>query len=185
MKFLYQKVEEKFKKHPERLKHIYGVINMALKLSKIYRIDETSIEIAALLHDYTKYDSIDFHKMHMDYDTFVKYQNYPYVYHAISCANILKDEFQIDNHEIYQAIYTHVWGSPHMTLFDKVLLISDKIEETRTYDGVENLRKLAFENIDLAVIKHLEFLLESNVGPKNEILENIKKLKESIELERD
>jgi HD superfamily phosphohydrolase YqeK len=40
-----------------------------------------------------------------------------------------------------------------MTLLEKIIYLSDAIEPTRNYPGVEKLRELAWVNIDEAVMK--------------------------------
>ena len=53
-------LEEHYKdKNPKRLAHIYGVAEMAELLAKRYGIDENKAKIAALMHDYSKYDDFD------------------------------------------------------------------------------------------------------------------------------
>ncbi len=42
-----------------------------------------------------------------------------------------------------------------MSLIEKILFISDKIEPNREYDTVEELRKIADYDIDKAIIKFL------------------------------
>ena len=43
-----------------------------------------------------------------------------------------------------------------MTTLDKIIYIADKIEPNRKYDGVDELRDLAYSNIDKAIIKSFE-----------------------------
>lgn len=151
-----KKVEEKFKDHPDRLTHTLGVVEMSLKLAKIYNVDETEAKIAALLHDYTKYDSNLFHKENMSNDDFLKYEKEPYIYHAISASNILKSEFNINNNNIKEAIRYHVYGKVNMTILNKILLISDKTEKNRNYPLVNKLREIVVKDINLAIILFLE-----------------------------
>ncbi|WDC83883.1 LCP family protein [Caloramator sp. mosi_1] len=43
-----------------------------------------------------------------------------------------------------------------MSMLEKIIFIADIIEEERNFEGVDEIRKLAFENIDLAIIKSCE-----------------------------
>ena len=45
-------------KHKERLEHIFGVVDMAKYLAKQYGVDVKKAKIAAVMHDYCKYDDI-------------------------------------------------------------------------------------------------------------------------------
>ena len=40
-----------------------------------------------------------------------------------------------------------------MSMTDKILYIADKVEETRDYEGVERLRNLSFEDINLCLLE--------------------------------
>ena len=42
-----------------------------------------------------------------------------------------------------------------MTLLQKIIFLADVIEETRTYEGVEEVREVAYENIDKAIVMSL------------------------------
>ena len=56
---IYNKVYKKYEKnHLNRFRHIVGVCNMAQKLALIYGVDPIKAKIAALLHDYYKYEDV-------------------------------------------------------------------------------------------------------------------------------
>ena len=58
-----------------------------------------------------------------------------------------------------------------MTILEKILFIADKIDKTRKYEGVEEIRKLAFESLDKAIIKNIDATLIINIQKNNLILE--------------
>ena len=43
-----------------------------------------------------------------------------------------------------------------MSLLEKIIFLADGIEEGRVFDGVEEIRRAAFEDIDLAMLISLE-----------------------------
>ena len=49
------------------------------------------------------------------------------------------------------AIAVHSSGTENMTLLAKILYVSDKIDETRTYADVEYYRNIAYKDIDEAI----------------------------------
>lgn len=149
-------VKDKFKNHKDRYTHTLGVVEMGEKLAIKYNLNVEDIKIACLLHDYTKYDTKEFHKENMSNNDYIKYKDEPFIYHAISASNLLETKFNINNNNIKDAIRYHVYGHKYMTLFSKVVLMSDKIEKNRNYPLVDKLRKLSFEDIDLALILFLE-----------------------------
>ena len=151
-------VKEKFKNHPKRLKHILAVVKEAKKLAKHYNYNLDSAMIAALFHDYTKYDCLEKQLSFLDKAEITKYEEFPFFYHGLSASRVLKQKYQINNLDILHAISCHTWGALEMNLLDKIILISDKIEKNRNYPEVKRLRKLAYQDLNLACI---EFLISS------------------------
>ena len=50
-----------------------------------------------------------------------------------------------------------------MDLLAKIIFVSDKIEENREYEGVQELRKLAEINIDECMLKILDYTIKENI----------------------
>ncbi|MDY0276879.1 MAG: bis(5'-nucleosyl)-tetraphosphatase (symmetrical) YqeK [Acholeplasma sp.] len=158
----YQIAKDKFRDNPQRFKHTLGVCETAVCLANKYNLDVEKMKVAALFHDYSKYDSIDLQTKYLDDVTIEHFKDTPVMFHALAASQVLKNEFNYEDTDVLNAINKHVWGASQMSLFDKVLLISDKIEPNRSYDKVDYFRKLAFENIDLAVIEFLKENVEYN-----------------------
>lgn len=181
---LKRKVTLKYQDKLDRLKHIKGVVVTAKHLANLFGANPNDAEIAALFHDYTKYDTIEEQLKYVEEDLKIKYQDYPLMYHSISAANMLKLLYPI-NDDIYYAIKYHVWGRPNMSLLEKIVLIADKIEPTRDFKGVENLRNLAQKDINLAVIEYLENSINYHERKGDKIHDEqkniISNLKEQIE----
>ncbi|GFR36282.1 hypothetical protein TCEA9_20940 [Thermobrachium celere] len=79
--------------------------------------------------------------------------------HAYVGAHIAREYFSIDD-DIFNAIYYHTVGRKDMSILEKIIFIADVIEEGRNFSGVEELRKLAFQDIDLAIIKSCELTIQ-------------------------
>ena len=47
-----------------------------------------------------------------------------------------------------------------MSLLEKIIFLADGIEEGRVFDGVEEIRKAAFEDLDRAMLISLEMTRE-------------------------
>ena len=58
--------------------------------------------------------------------------------------------------EVYEAIFWHTTGRANMTLLDKILYMADYIEPNRDFDGVEELRRLAYTDLDQAMLLGVE-----------------------------
>ena len=75
--------------------------------------------------------------------------------HGKVAAKILEKQVML-NREIVDAVSFHTTAREGMSLMEKIVFLADAIEENRTYDGVDEIRDLAFENIDAACLKVLE-----------------------------
>lgn len=158
------KVEEALaimqKKENKRFDHIVGTYEMATQLADLYQIDRYKCQIAAILHDYAKNESIDrmeqLIKKHLDTE-FLKYSTN--VYHAPVGKYLVKQELTILDDDILNAILFHVTGHKEMNDIAKIVFISDYIEKTRTHPPVNFCRYLAEHSLDLAVVGICEHTL--------------------------
>lgn len=146
-------IRKKYVGRVDRLNHIFGVKNIALKLARIYDCDLEKVKIVALLHDLTKYESTAFHekviKKHYN-DTIIKEYSPP-LYHGFSAAALAKEIYGIKDQDILQAIESHTIGRPGMSMLEKIIFISDYIEPNRMYPSCVKSREIAFNDIDQAI----------------------------------
>jgi len=168
-------VEEKLKSHPKRLLHVFGVYETALKLAKHYHLDGEKIAIAALFHDYTKYDDLSDQIKWLTKEEIIKYKKYPVMYHALSAAQVLEETHHIHDLDILNPIRHHVWGKSNMSLYEKVIFISDYAEPNRTFFNPHEIYDLALKDIDQAVYVcmkiTIDYLLKENLVPSSEQME--------------
>lgn len=130
--------------NPKLYEHSLRTMEQAEKLARHYGIDVEKAKIAALLHDCGK-------KMTKGNDNLT---------HSKIGRDIAKDVFGVMDDEILNAISYHTTGRENMTMLDKIVFIADKIEPKRNYEGIEELKEIAYTNIDKAIIKSLESTLE-------------------------
>ncbi len=138
-----------------RFKHTMGVAKTASELARIYSADIEKANTAGLLHDCSKEKSIDemldiISKNGGAVDYISKKSSA--LLHGIAGAYFAKEIFYIDN-EIFDAIRYHTTGKANMSLLTKIIYIADYIEPGRNFPGVDNIRKIAFSNLDEAIIK--------------------------------
>ena len=119
----------------KRLRHTAGVIQTAIELAAHYGADAKKAQIAALLHDCAKYVSEeDLNRMSHDTEKILP------VLHSEVGAILASTEYGVSDPEILQAIRLHTTGDANMSLLDKIIYLSDMIEPSRSYPGVELLR---------------------------------------------
>lgn len=132
-----------------------GVADAAVYLAKKYDADEEAAYIAALLHDYVKDFSKEQTKAYMSQNNLVIDEimsNVHQLLHGRIAAHIAKEQFNISNKDILNAIEYHTTGRKKMSKLEKIIYLADFIEPGRNYAGVEELRIAAEQDLDKAVL---------------------------------
>ena len=139
MKKIYTENEiEKFKSwlkenlNEEKYIHSIGTMEQAVELAKKYLPQsENKIKVAALLHDCAKCFTIDSLKEYIANNEEISKEfdlsNYK-TYHAPVGCCFARENFEIDDEEILNAIKYHTVGRVGMCDFEKIVFLSDKIE---------------------------------------------------------
>lgn len=121
--------------------------------------------LSALLHDSAKPFSPMFPRESYPEGTA------PPVYHQYDGAYRAEHDFGIPDKAVRDAIMYHTTARPGMTKLDELVYLADKLEAGRDYPGVEELRKLASEDLSRAVYESLirtrEYLINKGERPDN------------------
>ncbi|MFF2447628.1 bis(5'-nucleosyl)-tetraphosphatase (symmetrical) YqeK [Neobacillus sp. NPDC058068] len=159
-------VKEQLTEH--RYQHTLGVMETAVLLARQYGADEQKAELAAIFHDYAKFRPKD------EMRAIIADQGFPQdllefnaeLWHAPVGAYLVEKEAGITDGEILAAIRYHTSGRIGMTLLEKIIYLADYIEPGRHFPGVDEVRAIAKENLDQALIKAVQntilFLLKKN-----------------------
>ncbi len=152
-----------------RYNHTLGTIEEARRLAKHYKADEHKAALAAALHDILKEISRDKaiafmkkHKIRLDKITMGE----PKLWHGPLSAYYARYEFGITDNQVLDAITYHTTGRGKMTMLDKIIYIADFIEPTRNFDDVAEMRKLAYDKIDKAILYGLTHVLQDIIANK-------------------
>jgi predicted HD superfamily hydrolase involved in NAD metabolism len=165
-----EKALEIVKQHltEHRYIHTYGVMETSIELAKRYGADEKKAEIAAIFHDYAKFrDKQEMQRIIEDDNLSQDLLLYnSELWHAPVGALLVEREVGIEDEAILNAIRFHTSGKEGMTVLDKVIYLADYIEPNRQFPGVEEVRGLAKESLDQALLKALQntmtFLMKRN-----------------------
>ena len=147
----------------KRYEHTLGVAYTAAALAMCNDVDPVKAETAGLLHDCAKCFSDDkkisvCRKNNMEINS-VESRN-PYLLHAKAGYCIAKNKFDIEDQDILNAILNHTTGRPGMSTLAKIIYIADYIEPSRKQaPNLSEVRKLAFQNLDQALLKILTDIL--------------------------
>lgn len=139
--------------YAKRLAHIKGCEEEAARLANRWGAGEERMRKAAILHDCTKYFSVQEHL-----DICEKYgvelcqleRDTDKLLHAKSGAALAKYVFGMDD-GIFNAILYHTTARAGMSLEEKILYVADYMEPCRAFPEVGELRRLAYTDLDRAV----------------------------------
>ena len=160
---------------PSRVNHVLGCRDTAVELAKRWGADETDAARAGILHDITKaLDGPLQLTLCAEYGTILDDfgKKYPKTLHALTGALVAERIFG-ENRAVVDAIRHHTTGKTDMCLLEKIIYVADYMEPNRDFSGVEDLRKLAFSDLDGALKFGLEMTLEhlkrqgSEVSPES------------------
>lgn len=159
-------VKEQLTEH--RYQHTLGVMETAISLANQYGADVKKAELAAIFHDYAKFRPKEEMKeiiVSKGFPTDLLVYNSE-LWHAPVGAYLVEKEAGITDSDVLDAIRFHTSGRPGMTLLEKIIYLADYIEPGRHFPGVDEVRDMAKENLDRALIKAVQntilFLMKKN-----------------------
>ena len=138
---------------PSRVAHVKGCEEEAVRMARFWGADPGEAAEAGILHDVTKKLDLE-HQLILcrKYDIVIDAleSRSEKLLHSKTGAAVAKYEFGVSD-EVYTAIQWHTTGRPGMSLLEKILYLSDYMEPTRRFEGVEKLRRLSYEDLDRAM----------------------------------
>jgi predicted HD superfamily hydrolase involved in NAD metabolism len=144
---------------PKRYTHSINVMETAGKLAEKYGIDMEKAALAGLLHDCARdikgekvFELCDEFGIKVDYIGIKQ----PELLHGAIGSKLAVTEYGIDDTEILDAICYHTTGCENMSLLSKIVFMADYIEPGRTFPGANDARKLAYKDIDSAMVMALD-----------------------------
>lgn len=148
----------------KRYEHTMGVEYTAAALAMRYGANLDDALLAGLLHDCAKCLSEE--KL---IDICEKYKlpiteterELPFLLHGKVGGFLAEKEYGVQNRDVINAIVHHTMGREEMSLLEKIIFVADYIEPGRNRAAnLSELRELAFQDIDLAMLRVLEGTLE-------------------------
>ncbi len=154
-----EKIKEYLRLHLSEFRYTHSLLvaDEAKKLAIHYKIDSDKAYLAGLVHDIAKEfsEQENQHWICKYYlEDVIKTQNKKTIHAYVGCY-VVKELYNLDE-EICDAIKYHSIGNIKMNTFHKIVFIADKIgRENLSQDG-EDIKKLAYVDLDKAIIKYLE-----------------------------
>lgn len=147
---------------PSRVAHVLGCRDTAAELAKRWGADPKDAARAGMLHDVTKALDDDLQlTLCKEYGIVLggfSKQN-PKTLHALTGSLVAERVFG-ENEQVVGAIASHTTGKANMTTLQKILYVADYMEPNRNFPGVEELRRLAYTDLDKALKLGLEMTLK-------------------------
>ncbi len=143
-----------------RYEHTLGVMYTSAALAMRYECDLGKALLAGLMHDCAKCmpnaKKLKMAEKHGLEITEIEQKN-PFMLHAKVGALLAEKKYDIEDPEVLSAIRWHTTGKPNMTLLEKIVYVADYIEPKRDKaPNLKEIRKLAFVDLDQALLKILE-----------------------------
>lgn len=162
----------------QRWEHSIRVMEEAVKLARRLNTDIHKTAVAGLLHDCAR---------DMDYrELLIKARefgiiidnvtlNTPSIIHAVVGPEIARSEFGVTHPDILNAIRYHTTGRDNMSALEKIIFIADVVEPSRSFPGVDRIRKALYDSIDEAILLSLDSTINYLINKKQLIhLDTIK-----------
>lgn len=168
------------------LKHVEDVSDIAVKLAMVYNLDVDKIKLAAWLHDIsgimTPQEMYDFAIMRcLEIDP--AEEKYHALLHQRISRIIAREDFDIIDSDILNAIECHTTLKKNASVYDKVLFIADKISWDQkgvpSYDDL--LKSATIESLNEVCYLYIKYQFDNNllVMPHQWIIEAYEDLKKA------
>lgn len=139
----------------KRFEHSLRVEAEAVKLADTFGSDVEKAKVAAIAHDFAKsYSDNELIKASQKYGMNIDeiQYNFPQLLHGPVAAHICSEKFGINDMDILNAISNHTTGRKGMSLLEKIIYLADIIEPGRYFPGIDDIRKIALNDIDNALL---------------------------------
>lgn len=178
----------------KRFNHSIRTKEKAIELAKIHNAPIQEVLIGAYLHDIGSFFTIEEALSYID-DKYLDILTEDFrtvnFLHGFAGAGYIEKNYEIfgiDNKDILNGIRYHTIGKKNMNIIEKIIYISDAIEDGRDYEGVNKIRELANTDIDDAIILEIKykmhnlidrdvFIHKNNIELYNQLLKEKNKVK--------
>lgn len=142
----------------KRYIHSINVSNTAVALAMQYNCDTEKAKLAGLIHDCAKNMQAQELLLYLkdrneDIDE-VSLLN-PDLLHGKVASIIGKEKMGIYDYDVLNAVTYHTVGRANMSTLEKIIYLGDYIEPSRNFQGIEEIRLLAKQDLDKALLMAL------------------------------
>lgn len=147
---------------PQRFRHSQGVAQQAAELAVAHEVRPAPLRLAGLLHDCARelgpHETLELARQ-WGVSLRPVDEEFPVLLHGRLAEIIAARDFDISDTAVLTAVRYHTAGHPDMSLSDKIFFLADHIEPGRDLPHVEGLRRIAFRDIDQALLAAVDINL--------------------------
>lgn len=175
----------------KRYEHTIRVYETAISLAEQYKVSHEKVAQAALLHDLKKCESKEAlaHAIKAYELPEALMQFNEELWHGPVAAKYVQASYDIQDEDVLNSIYYHTTGRAKMTAVELIVFVADYIEPGRDFPGVDEVRRLAKEDLKHAAQKALQnsllFLISKNATIHPDTLAAYNDLTDGLKKERD
>lgn len=85
----------------------------------------------------------------------------PALYHAVAGAYYAETVFGFTNEDFLNSIRYHTTGRANMSRLEEIVYMADLVSVERSFKDVEKFRKMAFDDLDKAILEAIKFSVGS------------------------
>ena len=150
----------------KRYAHSLNVAAECKKLARKYGEDPDKAYFAGLLHDICKELPDEEQKALAQNDIFTicrEELETRSLWHAVAGAYFIKTNFGVEDIDILNAVRFHTVGRAGMSRLEEIVYMGDLISADRDYKDVDKMRKLAYADLNAAMLEAFAFSIKSVV----------------------
>lgn len=153
----------------KRYIHSLNTADTALKLAATFGEDPKKAYISGLVHDCTREIRLSEQQsmlkaLNIEVDSLT--YNISELLHAYTAEYVLRYKFKIDDEMVISAVRFHTTGKEDMKLLEKIIFLSDVIEPSRNFPGIEYIRELSRKNLEEALVEAFDSSIRFLVGKR-------------------
>lgn len=150
----------------KRYTHSLNVAEECRKLALKYGEDPDKAYFAGLLHDICKELPDDEQKklvLESNFAVCREELETKSLWHAVAGAYFIKIHFGVEDIDILNSVRFHTVGRAGMTRLEEIVYLGDLVSADRDYKDVDRMRKIAYTNLNSAMLEGFAYSVKSVV----------------------
>lgn len=152
-----------------RYQHSLNVADTCAQLARIFGADEGTAYLAGLLHDICK-DEPEQQQLQRMLDSAIIWDEkalaQPALWHALSGSVFIRDELNITDEDMINAVRYHTTARAGMSQLEKIVYLADLTSADRSYPDVQTVRAMVAMSLEKAMLYALQYSIGNLITQK-------------------